>query len=200
MEWDKAYINGDYKRHWDSSFPSPELSGFTSSQVNIKDWRVLDVGCGTGEDALFLSNHAHFVYGLDISQTAIEIAKNKIGVNTHNVEFMTGSVFALPFNNNTFDMITDRGCLHNLSFAEWPKYEFEVYRCLKKEGILFVRGARNWKGYEDGFSLIESQNLAKVFHKQRWDTKGPYRLTLFSDAEDGILHANLFILSKVKQE
>lgn len=200
MNWDESYRTGEYKDHWDSSYPSPELAGFIGLLDNLGSWKILDIGCGTGEDAIFLSRYAEKVYGLDISPLAIKMAEEKSIRKGGKVKFMSGSVFSLPFDRNEFDLLTDRGCLHNLDLSDWTKYEAEAYRVLKDRAFLFLRGARRLAEYGEGFTFIESDHIEKVFTSERWRIKGPYRVNLFSDAKEGILDSNLFILKKTGGE
>lgn len=195
MEWENAYLDGDYKNQWDSSHPSPELVGYISSCADKKNCILLDVGCGTGEDAIFLSNFVNSVQGIDISPTAITIAQKKAQERKSKANFKVGSVYAIPFSNNMFDIVTDRGCLHNLPLNEWKTYEQEIYRIIKKEGTLFLRGARNVEEYGDNFTFITEQNVKANFLEKRWKINGPYAYTMFSDA--GILYSNLFLLNKI---
>lgn len=200
MDWNETYRSGDYKRHWDSSYPSPELAGLVSTIGNISTWKIMDVGCGTGEDAIFLSSYAKQVYGLDVSSLAIEIAKKKSLKKGVGAMFVTGSVFSTPFDNDYFDLITDRGCLHNIGLEDWPKYETEVYRVMRIGGILFLRGARRIKAYGENFIFLEPETLKKVFSTDKWEIKGPYEVTLYSDARDGTLLSNLFVLRKLDRQ
>lgn len=195
MEWENAYLEGDYKNQWDSSHPSPELVGFISSRTNKKNDVLLDVGCGTGEDTIFLSNYVNSVHGIDISPTAIIIAQKKAQKRKSKANFKVGSVYALPFSNNMFDIVLDRGCLHNLPLSEWKTYEHEIYRVLKKNGVLFLRGARKVEEYGDNFTFITEQNIKTAFLDKKWEISGPYAYTMFSDA--GILYSNLFLLNKI---
>ena len=197
MDWDELYRTGQNKAHWDSSHPSPELVGFVSSLEHINKWRVLDVGCGSGEDSIFLSNHAKEAFGVDVSPTDIEFAKSKSLIKGSNARFVVGSVFRLPFEDGAFHMITDRGCLHNIDSADWTMYVSEVYRVLREGGILFLRGARKVEEYGDGFTFIEPDSVSKVFADNRWAFAGPNSYTMYSDANIAILFSNLFVLRKL---
>lgn len=94
-----------------------------------------------------------------------------------------------------FNIITDRGCLHNLPLNTWQKYEHEVYRVLKTGGIFFLRGAKDVTEYGDNFIFITEKNLYSNFVDQKWEKNGPYSYTMFSDA--GILNSNLFLMKKI---
>ena len=80
---------------------------------------ILDLACGTG----YYTNlyNCSDVYGIDLSKKAINIASK----NSNNM-FIIGSIFELPFFDNSFDIIS-------LIFA--PRPIEEVYRTLKLDGI-----------------------------------------------------------------
>ncbi len=106
------------------------------SAVNIGGFKALDVGCGTGE--LTFKIKAHFneaeVHGVDLSKTMIEKARNKNAAGL--VSFETGDVEDLPYEDDTFDVIT---CSH--SFHHYPnkaKAMSEMYRVLKPGGRLMI--------------------------------------------------------------
>ena len=50
--WESAYKSGEYK-HWEYSYPSPELVALAAANVPKRNARVLDVGSGGGIDASF---------------------------------------------------------------------------------------------------------------------------------------------------
>lgn len=68
--------------------------------------RVLDVGCGTGDDVLRMAaivGPFGRVVGLDLSETMIELARRRAEGKDLPVEFIPGSVYDLPFPDDSFD-------------------------------------------------------------------------------------------------
>ncbi len=69
--------------------------------------RVLDVGCGVGDDALILAKMAGpngRVVGIDLSNEMMEAAQTRAGA-APNVKFTTGDTYALPFPDGSFDRV-----------------------------------------------------------------------------------------------
>lgn len=97
----------------------------------MKQGLVLDIGCGTGKQTLFLANKNVKVIGLDFSnemiKKALEKAKNE---NIYDCFFIAGSGEFLPFKSNSFNnIISFFGVLNHM-----PKYEIaikEISRVLK---------------------------------------------------------------------
>ncbi len=114
-----------------------------TSNNNIRArFRILDVGCGTGELAYKLAGHLEEseIHGVDISDTMIEKANAK--KNGRDINFKVGDVEELPYEDNTFDVIT---CSH--SFHHYPNKEkaiSEMYRVLKSDGrLMIIYGCRD---------------------------------------------------------
>jgi SAM-dependent methyltransferase len=84
--------------------------------------RVLDVGCGTGENALFLASKGHEVWGVDIADLAIERAKAKSRNRGLDVHFLVGDAFRLESLGTTFQTIIDCGFFHILDDEDRRRY------------------------------------------------------------------------------
>ncbi len=69
---------------------------------------VLDVGCGTGNHLLLLRQMGLDVSGLDPSEAMLAVARDKLGPA---VDLRVGSAEELPFDDNSFDMVTLISCL-----------------------------------------------------------------------------------------
>jgi ubiquinone/menaquinone biosynthesis C-methylase UbiE len=102
---------------------------------------VLDVATGTGRLPLALSQHARFdgyVIGLDASRKMLDVAAHKIATEHFDdyVAFIWGDAPALPFEDNTFDVVT---CLEALEFMPDPAAVLrEICRVLRPGGLLLT--------------------------------------------------------------
>jgi ubiquinone/menaquinone biosynthesis C-methylase UbiE len=108
--WSSSYRTGAH-RIWDHAAPSTELIGYMLGARLARQTRILDLGCGTGADAIFLADLNFEVHGLDFSAEAIRLAQQRAqecGVLVHSHE---GSALNTPYAGSFFDLITDRGCL-----------------------------------------------------------------------------------------
>ena len=75
-DWNESYAAGDIP--WDSGEPDNHLVEFIRSGA-VAPGRALDVGCGTGTNALWLAGQGFKVLGIDVSSLAIEKACTKSG-------------------------------------------------------------------------------------------------------------------------
>jgi ubiquinone/menaquinone biosynthesis C-methylase UbiE len=93
---------------------------------------VLDYGCGDGESSrALLSEGAGHVYGLDLSPTAVELARAK---GLTNATFQAGDAHKLPWPDHSFDVVVGRAILHHLDL---PTATRELVRVLRPGGELF---------------------------------------------------------------
>ena len=107
--------------------------------LNIKqDDIILDVGCGGGMNIKRMAENAKKVYGIDYSIESVKLSKevNEKSIDEGKVEIHEGNVKCLPFEDNTFDIVT---AFETVYF--WPDIEKcfgEVKRVLKPGGIFLI--------------------------------------------------------------
>jgi SAM-dependent methyltransferase len=148
---------------------------FYSSIVKIKDreklldlvsWKgneiILDVGCGRG---LMLIGAAKRVntgkaVGIDIWQQQDQSNNSAIGTLQNaklegvenRVEVKTADMRDLPFQNETFDVVTSAWAVHNLETkVDRQKAIEEILRVLKPNGVLILADISNQEEYEEHF-------------------------------------------------
>jgi ubiquinone/menaquinone biosynthesis C-methylase UbiE/uncharacterized protein YbaR (Trm112 family) len=86
-----------------------EKTGFARKDIEGK--LVLDVGCGMGRFSDVVSRWGGTIVGIDLT-SAVEAASANIG-RRDNVHLAQADVFALPFRDETFDIIFSIGVLHH---------------------------------------------------------------------------------------
>lgn len=99
---------------------------------------VLDVGCGTGENALFLASQGHTVWGIDFSPIAIKNAQSKAAQRKLNVNFLVRDALDLHNLGKAFDTIIDSGLFHVLSDTERPLFITNLAAVLYPGGTYFM--------------------------------------------------------------
>jgi SAM-dependent methyltransferase len=87
---------------------------------------VLDIGCGTGENALYLAARGHEVWGVDLSAVAIERGMVKAHARRLPVVFLAGDALDAAEIGRTFDTLIDSGCFHTLNDADRVRYAASV--------------------------------------------------------------------------
>ncbi len=83
---------------------------------------VLDVGCGSGDNAIYLASRGFDVTGVDVSAKAISIAKQKAREAKVDVTFITLDALELGTLAKRFDTVIDIGLFHNLEGDDRERY------------------------------------------------------------------------------
>lgn len=118
-----------------------------------RQWRILDAGCGTGGNLQALPAHRR-VQGFDYAAAAIHFCRERgLGNVTQ------ASILAIPFPDNTFDLVYSADVLNALGDGRDTAGLREIYRVLKPGGRLFV----NLPAYP--FLRSEHDAAAAVLHR-----------------------------------
>jgi SAM-dependent methyltransferase len=132
---------------WDIGAPQSEFVRL--AEAGEITGRVIDVGCGTGENALHLASRGLDVIGVDGAPIAIERARTKAKERGLPAVFEVRDVLNLNDVKETFDSAIDSGCFHVFDDAERPAYVRSVHGVLRPSGRLFLlcfsdRQPGNW--------------------------------------------------------
>lgn len=100
--------------------------------------RVLDVGCGTGENVLDLADRGLEVWGIDIVPAAVERAKEKARERGLDAHFAVHDALQLAKLGERFDTLVDCGLFHVFSDQGRILYEQSLKAAIKPEGTLFL--------------------------------------------------------------
>ncbi len=100
--------------------------------------RVLDVGCGTGENALYLAHLDFEVWGIDAAPAAINKATEKARERAISVNFLVSDALELPSLRTKFDTVIDCGLFHVLSDEERPIFAASLSSALFPGGKYFM--------------------------------------------------------------
>jgi SAM-dependent methyltransferase len=112
---------------WDTQVTPPEVLEFLSS---TPPGTALDLGCGTGTNAVTLARHGWRVTGVDFVPKAIGAAREKAALGGWEIDFRIASVSDLSCLSGPFDYALDIGCLHALKPADRAGYAQGLSRLL----------------------------------------------------------------------
>jgi ubiquinone/menaquinone biosynthesis C-methylase UbiE len=99
--------------------------------------RVLDVCCGTGDQALYYAKEGIIAYGIDLDPGMIKTAeRNKKELGLNNVSFQIADAQNLPFEDIFFDCVSISFALHEKERRARDKIVSEMKRVVKKGGSL----------------------------------------------------------------
>lgn len=154
------------------TFPNHEEAArrfhwFLKRKVKIgnrtKTYRLLDLGCGTGEASWPLWKRVASVTFFDSSPFMLKIVRNKYEKGI----FVSGNAASPPFLDEEFDVILSRGSLiSQLPKEDLPPFLKETWRILRPHGLLlfdFISNEDVWPGeraiYHHSWTRDEMANL-----------------------------------------
>lgn len=141
-------IKAKMKATWEDG----DYAGFASYMQDgaieiLESWnlepgqRLLDIGCGSGQTAIPAAKQGHQVTGIDIAENLIEFARERASYEELKVQFDVGDAEALPYEDNSFDVVIS---MIGAMFAPRPeKVVNEIARVLRPGGKLYMV---NWTG------------------------------------------------------
>jgi SAM-dependent methyltransferase len=102
----------------------------------IAPCKALDIGCGTGDNAIWLSQHTFTVVGIDTSEIAIEKAREKAANAKVTCKYAVLNFLKSHVEGAPFAFAFDRGCFHTLdSASERQAFAKQVNRHLGENGL-----------------------------------------------------------------
>jgi ubiquinone/menaquinone biosynthesis C-methylase UbiE len=134
---------------WDIGRPQGEFVKLAEEGKVKGD--VIDVGCGTGENAIMFASTGHKVLGVDSSPLAIEKAKAKARERKSPAEFIVAEAMDLESIGRKFDAAIDCGLFHVFSDRDRGLFAKSLWKVLKPRGAYFMlcfsdREPSDWGG------------------------------------------------------
>jgi len=188
----------DFKEKWEESYhrkdnflfyPHEEIIRFFAQYITKRKGldeferkhalaglpRVLDLGCGIGRHVIFAHEMQAEPYGIDLSHSAIEYAREwarQKGLTQPEDKLVQGDVSRMAFSDNFFDFIISHGVLDSMPFATAKDAVKEASRVLKKGGLFYCdvvsgdddRHSREYTGEEVVRTSLEEGTIQMYFN------------------------------------
>ncbi|HEY2507393.1 MAG TPA: class I SAM-dependent methyltransferase [Streptosporangiaceae bacterium] len=139
--WDDSYTRPE-PAPWDLGRPQPAFVRL--ADAGLLGGRVLDSGCGSGEQTLLAAEHGADVTGVDIAPTAIATARSKAAARAKaagrelHASFQVADVLNLGQLDAVFDTVIDSGVFHVFDDADRPRYVASLASVLQAGGICYL--------------------------------------------------------------
>lgn len=164
------------RQHWNATWKRGlgETNAFAKRAAKELEPQahVLDLGCGTGKDALFFAAQGHVVTAMDFAESALAALRTMAERRDLAVTTVCGDIGAkLPFKDGTFDAVYAHLSLHYFDNAHTARVFREVHRVLKKGGLFFVKcksvdDPLYGKGERVGEDMYVYEHLRHFFRKE----------------------------------
>jgi SAM-dependent methyltransferase len=152
---------------WDTGITPPELVEIVEGPDAIPPGRALDLGCGTGTNAVYLARHKWDATGVDFIPGAIAGANNKVHETNVQAKFVVGDVTRLEKLGITgpFALVVDIGCFHGIAEDRRSAYAKGVSNLTKPGStlLMFAFGKTRKATGGRGFIGVSKQDLISLF-------------------------------------
>lgn len=139
--WDDRYRAGDTP--WDTGQPSSELRRVVAEE-KMAPCRAIDLGCGTGVNAVWLAQQGFDVTAADLSPLALQRAEERAAAAGVRVRFLAADLLDPPDLGGPFDFLFDRGCYHVVRRTDVGRYLATLERITRPGslGLVLTGNAR----------------------------------------------------------
>ena len=146
---------------------------------------VFDVGCGTGENALFFASRSHKVTGIDYLAEPIRRAKQKAVERGVTATFLVMDALALKELPQVFDTLIDCGLFHVFDNDDRERYVEGLATVLKPDGRLFLMCFSDQEPGEQGPRRVSRMEIEDTF-AEGWTVESikPTRFEVRPDLKD----------------
>jgi SAM-dependent methyltransferase len=134
LPWDASYHDGPAP--WDLGQPQPAILRLAAEGRFAG--AVLDAGCGTGDNALYLASLGLSVLGVDVAETALAIARAKASQRGIDVQFAAADALQLARLGRSFETVLDCGLFHTFDRDERPGYVATLASATEPAATVYV--------------------------------------------------------------
>jgi 2-polyprenyl-3-methyl-5-hydroxy-6-metoxy-1,4-benzoquinol methylase len=156
--WDEAYAGTPA---WDIGRPQPAFVRL--AEEGLLRGRVLDAGCGTGENALLAAAHGAQVVGIDLAPRAVGRAREKAAKRGLTARFEAGDVLHLTRLGQRFDTVIDSGVFHVFDDEDRPRYVASLASVLDPGGHVYLMCFSDAQPGDWGPRRVRREELAGAF-------------------------------------
>lgn len=148
---------------WEVGKPQPEVERLLAEGRFVG--KVLDIGGGTGENALLLASHGVNVTSFDLVPAAIERARLKAVQRELVVDFRVASALDMAQWTERFDTALDSGVFHVFSDEDRPRYLAGLRTVLRPGGMYFLLCFSDWETSEIGPRRLSEAEIRSWFER-----------------------------------
>ena len=155
-KWEKLYREGTPP--WDSGVPSRELVRVLS-EGHVRRGPVLEFGCGTGADAVYLAQQGFDVTAVDVAPTAIERARNRVELAGATLRLVLDDIFQFTKTSGPCDFVYDAGFYHFMRRVDLDRHLDMLWRVMQPGSLYFVLAGSDRETADDGPPQVSEDEI-----------------------------------------
>lgn len=179
---------------WNQLDIDPDLDEELRSE-NITSGKFLDVGTGSGRQAIWLHKKGFNVTGIDLVPYAFSSAQ----INEPGIHFLEDNILQTKL-EDTYDYIFDRGCYHSIDPSERNLYFQQINKLLNKNGLLFMKCRSTDISKDiDGYHNAMPYCISKDMHipEEYFQVKKVKPTEYLSSSNKSLFNALFFVIKKI---
>ena len=167
---DASYWQNRYEQAltgWDRGGPSPAATFFLE-WAQREGWRrVLVPGCGRGHEVITLAEAGLEVTAIDFAPSAVDAVNARLKERNLKATVRAADVLEISF-ESPFDAVYEQTCLCALPPDAWERYEAQLYRWLRPNGVLFAMFMQTTQPNGPPFRCPLGV-MRQLFSAERWE-------------------------------
>ena len=156
LDWDALYREGTPP--WETGVPAAELVRLVEANM-LRPGRTLDLGCGTGADAIYLAKRGFEMTAVDSSLTAFERARVRAERDDAVLRFVPADVFEFGHAAGKFDLVYDIGLYHYIRQTDLEPFLDLLWRVTQPGSHYFTVAARKEESSHDGPPPVSKRQI-----------------------------------------
>jgi SAM-dependent methyltransferase len=155
-DWDAAYREGTPP--WDAGKPHAELIRVLD-EYRLRPQTVLEIGCGSGADAIVLARRRFEVTAVDCSPIAIERARLRAEQHDAVLRFVLDDIFEFARSAGQFDLVYDAGLYHAVRQVQLNPYLDVLWRVTRPGSYYLCLAGAPAEAAEDGPPQVSEDEI-----------------------------------------
>ena len=144
-DWDEVYRESTPS--WETGRPARELISILDEGL-VQPCVAIELGCGTGANAVLLARRGFELTAIDCSPTAVERARTRAQQCRALLHFVLDDLYQFAQSSGSFDFVFDAGFYHYARLDDLPRYLDVLWRITRPGSIYLTLAGR--AGEEDG--------------------------------------------------
>jgi len=155
-DWDALYRMGTPP--WEAPGPAKELIRILDEGL-LKPCRVLEIGCGTGADAVLLAKRGFEVTAVDNCPIALERARNRAHRAGALIRFVLEDIYSFGRHCEPYELVYDNGFYHYARMVELDKFLDLLWRITQPGSYYLTLAGATDPSIQDGFPQVAEQTI-----------------------------------------
>jgi cyclopropane fatty-acyl-phospholipid synthase-like methyltransferase len=151
QQWEARWSRNDFAAEWSNRGVAPEIVEAVETGWLPAQGTVLDIGCGLGEIAAWFAERGYAAVGFDIAESAVNKAREMHRHLSSPPEYLVLDICAGQPPDRQYNILVDRGCLHQIPREEIPNYVRNIVAVARTGArmLLFVKAFRDGQRFGD---------------------------------------------------